>query len=135
MTDNEKAAHFIGWKPCIGYVEVRDDAPEYRYCACGFYVRTEYLEGPCPPSPHKNPDAPDMSDARNYMKALEAIQARTHHGPIEMTVECDRDEDWKPTKFRWLVKLYKVLEDEHSVHDWLEPVAALAALYDAMLEV
>jgi hypothetical protein len=106
MTDNEKAATYTDWKPF-------SQAPWGEWA-----------------DEHGNV-ARDMSDPRNYMKALEAVQARTHHGPIEMTVECDRDKGWKPVKFRWLVKLYKVLEDEHSVHDWLEPVEALAALHDA----
>jgi len=52
MTDNEKAATFIGWKPQIGTIVTG---------ATGPYVQQwEYA-------------APDMADPRNYMKALEGL--------------------------------------------------------------
>lgn len=117
MTDNEKAATFIGWNPTVQC-----------YCASKGLNRMnpEHADLPI----EHSMSAPDMSDPRNYMKALEAIQARTNHGPIELRLSCERDDDWKPTKYVWDMRLYKVLEDEHTV-DWASPVKALALLYDA----
>lgn len=55
MTDNEKAAHFIGWKPFEDMV----------VCRCTEERDYHPVEKVAIP-------APDMSDPRNYMKALEA---------------------------------------------------------------
>jgi len=81
MTDNEKAATFIGWAP-----NEHDDIP-----------------------------APDMTDPRNYMKALAKVAERRL---VRLTVNSET------SGVIWTKISIGVEIDEKS------PVAALAALYD-----
>ncbi len=64
MTDNEKAATFIGWGPCL---DQRWKAVEMGYFECLGCHRRE------PEWNMVHRAAPDMTDPRNYMKALEAL--------------------------------------------------------------
>lgn len=72
MTDNEKAATFIGWSPYTC-----DDGH------CDFCGSRAF--------PHHPAQAPDMSDPRNYMKALEnlgrdlSIAYRHESGIVQLT--------------------------------------------------
>jgi hypothetical protein len=81
MTDNEKAATFIGWRPCVWIAN----------------------------------SAPDMSDPRNYMKALEAIEASD--GGM-----------WDRTSVR---RWYFIRSSNGKGGMGKTAVQALAALYDA----
>lgn len=59
MTENEKAATFLGWKAgsiCSGH---------RAFCTCGFGHNQPLLIR-----------SPDMTDPRNYMKALQAAAGR-----------------------------------------------------------
>jgi hypothetical protein len=99
MTDNEKAATFIGWREGVRCTAERVWGTDA--CCDGHSAGGK--------KPHDIP-APDMSDPRNYMKALHEL----------------------PVWFRW-----EVTRDDCMVTtdkgQYIEPtpVAALAALYDA----
>lgn len=98
MTENEKAATFIGWEPGMMCPQVRRKA--WKCTACGFYDKD--LTG----EPHSLL-APDMSDPRNYMEALEG-------------------RDWERTRYRrWIISTPEYTYSGDT------PVEALAALYDA----
>jgi hypothetical protein len=75
MTENEKAATFIGWQPgqrCEGVPLPASVC--WRCSSCGY----EY--GPFYSGAHSTP-APDMSDPRNYMKALEMVRVEGEYYP------------------------------------------------------
>ncbi len=112
MTDNEKAATFIGWKPgerCntegIAWLDCPHKQFKYHYDGgdtLGVCVEIE---------PHDIP-APDMTDPGNYMKALEKID---------------------PLKWKWnLARDYCIIDDWEGNLEFegRTPVEALAALYD-----
>jgi hypothetical protein len=96
MTENDKAATFIGWKPgqrCERWYTLQSGSWCYD---------------------HKTKDAhdlpaPDMSDPRNYMKALEA---------------CD---DWQLAKENQMIWVERGDCRKYGI----TPRKALAALYDA----
>ena len=95
LTANDKAATFVGWEP----------------------VKFDYIHGFVRGKDKMR--SPDMTRPENYMRALEAINKRTHHGPIVLLIR----------NGKWCVELYKVLSDEFCV-SLMEPVEALATLYD-----
>jgi hypothetical protein len=97
MTDNEKAATFIGWKPS----------------------RTPGVA---------NSPAPDMSDPRNYMKALEAVSAAGYNITLEDRWQLTIDKEMPEGQEHFVV--YKLSLQQHNVF-----VMALAALYDAEHQV
>lgn len=98
MTDNEKAATFIGWQEghcdlskgdyrvvdcphtgkhadCSRFVECHT----WWICLCGAEMpcTTDELNHPqLGPNIHHDRAAPDMTDPRNYMKALEILSER-----------------------------------------------------------
>lgn len=92
MTENEKAATFIGWLP---------------------HITAGHREPPCDCTA-----APDMSDPRNYMKALIAT-AKDYYVEIVPNDEVDG---------RVWVKIYRGGEPKIEGD---QPIKALAALYDA----
>lgn len=92
MTDNEKVATFIGWLPHV----------------------TAGHRNPCDCTP-----APDMSDPRNYMKALEAIDS-------SWSIQHDRLAHRRMVTFATQMGTW-----DDSVPTATAIVTALAALYDA----
>jgi len=121
MTDNEKAATFIGWEP---------DAVD-RICeVCGArksQVEQKWQDG------HifgngGTLSAPDMSDPRNYMKALEAINAAGHWFPEIMT----NGIGWLFRFGRMHAEIVPIINiaKSHKEHGQAATLA-LAALYDA----
>jgi hypothetical protein len=76
MTDDEKAATFIGWTP----EQCQPEAPYdvWFRADSGSGSMRELVQGPCPHGhfrPHPIP-APDMSKPQNYMRALEVVAQR-----------------------------------------------------------
>lgn len=61
MTDNEKAATFIGWREGAVYTE----------CT---HVTVDNVEYGCPTCIHSHP-APNMTRPENYMRAWEAVHS------------------------------------------------------------
>lgn len=119
MTDNEKAATFIGWKP-----GQRCGGCDARMMDHGFEnIDAETGE---PFGRAHTIDAPDMSDPRNYMKALEGLSERgwlwfvANHadGKIQMKI-------WKPAHHPTADQAAQLKPAREVV------VVALAALYDA----
>lgn len=118
MTDNEKAATFIGWKSetscwvgeggrsTAAFFDARPDG----VCDCGWtFEHPEAGQISSTVPSHLEPP-PDMSDPRNYMKAQVAWSILTHR------------ESWTATPLNSI-----------SPRGYGKtPVAALAALYDAV---
>lgn len=116
LSDNEKAATFIGWKPTLGPSTV---------CFCG---HTAHHHGALKPSAcnkcccnkydKANKPAPDLSDPRNYMKALEGLGRRTI---------------WWELYWDDATSQVALLITAHFIYQRIENsvVRALAALYDA----
>lgn len=81
MTDNEKAATFIGWKP------------DCRGCEKS-WEHLDYFNGR-KSNEIRHHDAPDMSRPDNYMKALEAVRDKGYvwalGGQPEWLVQASRD--------------------------------------------
>lgn len=97
MTDNEKAATFIGWKPnTLCYLSDNDGFCVIHNTMLQFGVGHILA-------------APNITDPRNYMKALENI-AQTH----------PHFDDFEAAFVRTIIN-----------RDGSEMVTALAALYDA----
>lgn len=108
MTDNEKAATFIGWSPTDWCKAIHWHYEQgFAVCeTCDFNSQKKQIRHPMPE--HRSP-APDMADPRNYMKALENLaQAGKDSGSMEAALT------------RTIVN-----------RDGGEIVAWLAALYDA----
>jgi hypothetical protein len=99
VTDNEKAATFIGWKP-----ELEPAQPSYPNLKL-YHPYRGYMP------------APDMSDPRNYMKALE--ESNVHY-----QIRGGPDKQWD--RQVWLQRNDNSVEIER-----FTVVEALAALYDA----
>lgn len=80
MTDNEKAATFIGWKPdakChIGLATCSHIDQPWFDPETEDSKRWLKVGGEHPPFAEHSISAPDMADPRNYMKAFAAISAR-----------------------------------------------------------
>lgn len=76
MTDNEKAATFIGWKPdqtCVYPTEHRRDDFYWDYLG---EVQLAFCRHCRLPFEHRT--APDMRKPENYMKALVEVAAQGH---------------------------------------------------------
>jgi hypothetical protein len=127
VTDNQKAATFIGWtgdlcKNSDWRWETADrETGRCADCAFTFSIDQDY-----PPKflPGHIAPAPDMSDPRNYMKALEALDEQfawdvfRRAGKIAVMIwRADRStEDVINNRFVW---------------ECTTPAAALVVLYDA----
>jgi|SRR5579862_3339731 len=114
MNDNEKAATFIGWREGqLGGLCRFDDSN--RVCQLG--TKHCYFDHSKYPEP-----APDMSDPRNYMKALDSQMSelvRDYEG-----WHCDLTKLWRDEEGTVVVKRWHKTAGE-------AVISALAALYDA----
>jgi hypothetical protein len=136
MTDNEKAATFIGWKPnekcnltlvtCMHFDQPwfdRESEESKRWVKEG---------GQYPPFAEHPIPAPDMTDPRNYMKAWHGYSAKFPYRRIVV----ETNTGIKPT---WRFKVWiedtigqGMLTNCYPVDDiGVGIVKAIAALYDA----
>lgn len=124
MTENEKAATYIGWNDHqVNRCESRLRTPQGTCWTCGAITPADSTGG-YNKGPHDTLfiPAPDMSDPRNYMKALEAVRDAGRWWNIEAT---GGDRNYRLTTV--------IMEDRTTQRDTPEEaiVGALAALYDA----
>lgn len=108
MTNNEKAATSIGWRPKTPCFNQSLDNESCSACGTGIGM----VAGPRVP-PHYVA-APDMSKPENYMRALEGLP---------------RDYEW--ALFRGECRIREVSRLWAMASRGATPAAALAALYDA----
>lgn len=130
MSDNEKAATFIGWdvgQPC-DYPLKPISGPDDMFCfECNIPAQDIHYK-----------PAPDMSDPRNYMKAIEAIRIRGY------VVSFGGDPEWykelRPNHRSFSMAIWGYRDN--LVHETYDPrtgaddlagsvIGTLAALYDA----
>ena len=113
MTDNDKAATYIGWKE--GEKCQRRHNEFMDRCSCGADVELDERHDAA---------APDMADPRNYMKALEGLPAAYQYDVARR--------DGKTVCMIWRSdRSDNDIECRQYIHEASVPVAALAALYDA----
>lgn len=115
LSDNEKAATFIGWRVCSGVWEEWRGMDRYFKCT-GCSAESS---GDGVGRQHGKPDfrASDMSDPRNYMKALEAV---VPNFSIRRT----------SANARWIVQWGDDKSQHYGQTMALAVMQALAALYD-----
>ena len=117
MTDNEKAATFIEWKPDT--LCKNTHAWNWWCETCNWYPKwpEQFHEHAVP--------APNMADAARYTKALENL-AKVRTLTPEITIPIMDSQHWRAT-------IYGTTPLISFIHSEIGPavVAALAALYDA----
>jgi hypothetical protein len=128
MTDNEKAATFIGWKDadsniCLGYGIRHPDEPHYR-CPCGWSANEYGLHGMSEARGGLKASTPDMIKPENYMRALEAVAAR-EDAIVETSLAPHREVEFRLPNGVWIIGGNKGDSIAQAA------INALAALYDA----
>ena len=138
MTDNEKAASYHpDWKPgrrCDENDVIRGDE-QRRPCTCGYdgdrqFVGINMGHSILRMEPHAMP-APDMSDPRNYMRALESIVEANKFWGVNLDISTPPE-----CRFEYCAMPIKKWQRDRSIYRDGATVAeavvkALAALYDA----